>query len=74
MASTGVDVMPLPDATKSRRVYPLLQNKNLSLSFDQFAPVGQPIAIEDMNEDELRRIVLINLARLTCKGEWNGIL
>jgi len=51
-----------------------LQNKNLSLSFDQFAPVGKPIAIEDMNEDELRRIVLINLARLTCAGEWNGIL
>jgi hypothetical protein len=74
VAFLGVDVMPLPDATKSRRVYPLLQNKNLSLSFDQFAPVGQPIAIEDMNEDELRRIVLINLARLTCKGEWNGIL
>jgi hypothetical protein len=74
VASTGADVMPLPDATKSKRVYPLLQNQNLSLSFDQFAPVGQPIAIEDMNEDELRRIVLINLARLTCKGEWNGIL
>jgi hypothetical protein len=27
-----------------------------------------------MNEDELRRLVLVNLARLTVKGEWDGLL
>ena len=27
-----------------------------------------------MNEDELRRLVLVNLARLTVSGEWNGLL
>jgi hypothetical protein len=27
-----------------------------------------------MNEDELRRLVLVNLARLTVAGEWNGLL
>ena len=32
------------------------------------------ISIEEMNEDELRRLILVNLARLTVKGEWNGLL
>ena len=67
--------MPLPSAEKkSKRVYQLLQTKDLTLSFDQLDEVGKPISIEEMNEDELRRLVLINLARLTVKGEWNGIL
>jgi len=35
---------------------------------------GQTLNIEEMNEDELRRLVLVNLARLTVKGEWNGLL
>ena len=75
MATSGVDVMPLPDAEKkSKRVYRLLQTNDLTLSFDQFDDVGKPITIEEMNEDELRRLVLVNLARLTVKGEWNGIL
>ena len=75
VATSGVDVMPLPDAEKkSKRVYRLLQTKDLTLSFDQFDDVGKPITIEEMNEDELRRLVLVNLARLTVKGEWNGIL
>ena len=67
--------MPLPDAEKnSKRVYQLLQTKDLTLSFDQFDAVGKPITIEEMNEDELRRLILGNLARLTVKGEWNGLL
>lgn len=75
MAIFGDVVMPLPDAEKkSKRVYQLLQTKDLTISFDQFDDVGKPITIEEMNEDELRRLVLINLARLTVKGEWNGIL
>lgn len=51
-----------------------MQTKDLTVSFDQFDEVGKPITIEEMNEDELRRLILVNLARLTVKGEWNGLL
>ena len=68
--------MPLPDAEdQSRRIYTLLQNQNLeNVTFDTVSSVGKPIKIEEMNEDELRRLVLINLARLTVKSEWSGLL
>lgn len=73
--------MPLPSAEKnSPRVYKLLKTKTLSSeapnSLDQatIASVGNPISIEDLNEDELRRLVLVNLARLTVKQEWDGLL
>tara|TARA_R100000655_G_scaffold108012_2_gene159242 strand:+ start:64 stop:270 length:207 start_codon:yes stop_codon:yes gene_type:complete len=68
--------MPLPDASKkSPRVYTLLQNLTLeTVTFDNMKDVGNTINIEMMNEDELRRLILINLARLTVKQEWNGLL
>jgi len=67
--------MSLPDATRSDRVYPLLQNLDLeNLAFATLQGTGQTLNIEKMNEDELRRLVLVNLARLTVKGEWNGLL
>ena len=67
--------MPLPDAERSKRVYTLLQNTDLeNLSQSSLADVGDPISVEKLNEDELRRIVLVNLARLSVKGEWNGLL
>lgn len=67
--------MSLPDADRSKRVYPLLQNLDLeNLAFAAMQSTGEPIAIEEMNEDELRRLVLVNLARLSVKGEWNGLL
>lgn len=73
--------MPLPSAQKdSPRVYKLLKTKTLSAeapnSLDQtmIADVGNPISIEELNEDELRRLVLVNLARLTVKQEWDGLL
>lgn len=67
--------MSLPDADRSKRIYPLLQNLDLeNLAFATMQSTGEPIAIEEMNEDELRRLVLVNLARLTVKGEWNGLL
>ena len=70
----GVTVS-LPDATRSDRVYPLLQNLDLeNLAFATVQGVGNTLAIEEMNEDELRRLVLVNLARLTVSGEWNGLL
>jgi len=68
--------MPLPDApTKSPRVYKLLQNTTLAnLTNDDLSSVGDPINLEMLNEDELRRLVLVQLARLTVKQEWNGLL
>jgi len=68
--------MPLPDAeNRSDRVYTLLQNTDLeNLAFATIQSTGQPIAIEEMSEDELRRLVLVNLARLSVKGEWDGLL
>jgi len=70
------DRMPLPDANKrSPRVYTNLQNLDLStVTFSNIETTGDPIAIEEANEDELRRLVLVNLARLVCAGEWNGLL
>jgi hypothetical protein len=73
--------MPLPDAPiKSPRVYKILKVKTLdaeapnSLSQTDIASVGNPISVEMLNEDELRRLVLVNLARLTVKQEWDGLL
>jgi len=67
---------PLPDAEKkSPRVYTLLQNVDLqNVTFAQIQGVGNTISIEEMSEDELRRLVLVNLARLCVKGEWDGLL
>jgi len=68
--------MPLPDASKkSPRVYTLLQNTDLdNVTFDNIQAVGNPIAIEEANEDEMRRLVLVNLCRLVTSGEWTGLL
>ena len=75
MDSSG-DLMPLPDADKkSPRVYTNLQNIDLdTVTFANVQATGNPIAVEEMNEDEMRRLVLVNLARLVCAGEWNGLL
>ena len=67
--------MSLPDATRSDRIYPLLQNLDLeNLAFATLQGTGETLNIEEMNEDELRRLVLVNLARLSVKGEWDGLL
>ena len=73
--------MPLPNAqANSPRVYKLLKNKTLdseapnSLSQTDIASVGNPISIELLNEDELRRLVLVNMARLAIKQDWDGLL
>jgi len=68
--------MPLPDADKkSPRVYTNLQNLDLdSVTFANIQSTGNPIAVEEMNEDEMRRLVLVNLARLVTAGEWTGLL
>jgi len=68
--------MPLPDADKkSPRVYTLLQNLDLeNLSGDDLASVADPIAIEESNEDELRRLCLVAFARMVTKGSFDGWL
>jgi len=68
--------MPLPDANKrSPRVYTNLQNLDLdTVTFSNIQDTGNPIAVEELNEDELRRLVLVNLARLVVAGEWTGLL
>lgn len=67
---------PLPDASKkSPRVYRNLQTKDLqNVTFSDVEATGDPLSIELHNEDELRRLVLVQLARLTTKSEWNGLL
>jgi len=68
--------MPLPDANKkSPRVYTNLQNLDLdNVTFANIQATGNNIAVEEMNEDEMRRLVLVNLARLVTAGEWTGLL
>jgi len=68
--------MPLLDADKkSPRVYTLLQNLDLeNLTADNLADVGDPIAIEEANEDELRRLCLVAFARMVTKGSFDGWL
>lgn len=70
--------MPLPDApVQSPRVYKLLKNitlETLAADDDEMSGVGNPISIEMLNEDELRRLILVQLARLSVKSEWNGLL
>jgi len=69
--------MPLPDAPPiSPRVYRLMKNLTLEDldSENQIIKTGNPITIEMLNEDELRRLILVQLARLSVKSEWNGLL
>ena len=68
--------MPLPDApAQSPRVYKLLKNTSLAnLTNDDITLIGDPISIEMLNADELRRLILVQLARLTVKQEWDGLL
>jgi len=63
------------DRKPSKRVFPLLQNLDLdSVTFAQVQSTGNPISIEDMNEQEMQDLVLVNLARLAVSGEWTGLL
>lgn len=68
--------MPLPDApAQSPRVYKLLKNTTLeNLTDDDFILVANPISLELLNEDELRRLLLVQLARLSVKSDWSGLL
>jgi len=65
----------------SPRVYKLLKTKTLEagdqetqIQFSDVQGVGDPITIEELNREELYRLVLVNLARLSVKEEWDGLL
>ena len=66
--------MPLPNADPDKRMYKLLKNIDLeNLSFAQFQSTAETVFAEPEAEDTLRRIVLINLARMSVAGDWNGL-
>ena len=63
------------DRKPSRRVFPLLQNLDLdTVTFSQVQSTGEPITIQDMNEQEMLDLIIVNLARLAVAGEWTGLL
>jgi len=74
--------MPHSDASAiSPRVYKLLKTKTLEagdgatqISFTNVQDVGDPLSIEELNREELYRLVLVNFARLSVKSEWDGLL
>ena len=72
--------MPLPDAVnREARVYALLKGQTLEsltgqLAAGEFVPeAGNPITIENVNEDELRRLVLLKLAIESVRADWVGL-
>jgi len=69
-------MMPLPNVpASSPRVYRLLQTTTLeNLTADNLADVADPISIEMLNEDELRRLCLVAFARMVTKGSFDGWL
>jgi len=59
----------------SPRVYKLLKNIDLeNVTNAQVTSVGDPITIEELNREECIRLIIVNLARLSVKSEWNGLL
>jgi len=67
--------MRAEDRKPSKRVFPLLQNLDLdTVTFSQVQSTGDPISIEDMNEQEMIDLIIVNLARLCVAGEWTGLL
>ena len=73
--------MPLSGAVaREARVYALLKGQTLEdltgqLAAGEFLPeTGNPITVEALNEDELRRLVLVKLAAECVRAEWAGLL
>ena len=59
----------------SPRVYKLLKTTDLeNVTNAQVTSVGDPITIEELNREECIRLIIVNLARLSVKQEWNGLL
>jgi hypothetical protein len=59
----------------SPRVYKLLKTTDLdSLTDDDLISIGNPITIEELNREELIRLIIVQFARLSVKQEWDGLL
>jgi len=59
----------------SPRVYKLLKTTDLDgLSDDDLIDVGNPITIEELNREEMIRLIIVQFARLSVKQEWDGLL
>jgi len=59
----------------SPRVYKLLKTTDLeNVTNATVTSIGDPITIEELNREELLRLVLVNFARLSVKQEWDGLL
>jgi len=59
----------------SPRVYKLLKTTDLDgLSDDDLISVGNPITIEELNREEMIRLIIVQFARLSVKQEWDGLL
>jgi len=59
----------------SPRVYKLLKTTDLeNVTNANVTSIGDPISIEELNREELLRLVLVNFARLSVKQEWDGLL
>ena len=59
----------------SPRVYKLLKTTDLeNVTNATVTSIGDPITIEELNREELYRLVLVNFARLSVKEEWDGLL
>jgi len=69
-------MMSLPNVqATSPRVYKLLKNTTLeNVTDDDLALIANPISIEMLNEDELRRLCLVAFARMVTKGSFDGWL
>jgi len=59
----------------SPRVYKLLKTTDLdSVSDDDMISIGNPITIEELNREEMIRLIIVQFARLSVKQEWEGLL
>jgi len=70
--------LPLPGAVrKEGRVFALAKGQTLEdIAGDEtlIALLGNPITLENINEDELRRLVLLKLAVESVRADWVGLL
>ena len=66
--------MPLPAAeSREARVYALLKGQTLEALTGQLA-AGEFVPEVELNEDELRRLVLVKLAVESVRADWQGLL
>ena len=59
----------------SPRVYKLLKTTDLDdVTAEEMISIGNPITIEELNREEMIRLIIVQLARLSVKQEWDGLL